>query len=614
MPSSVKDGWSNIIDIIMKKVLIILAAATGLLLMGFRLLQPADKEEEADFSIAILPDTQFYTAEVMGGKKEMFFAQTDWILKNREKENIKYVVHLGDISNYGERDSSAWQYAAKAMYALEQPLPGLPQGIPYGMAVGNHDQTPGQRPVTGSTASYNRYFGISHFSGKSWYGGHYGNNNDCHYDLLSAGGIDFVFVYFEYDMMDEDTEGMNDWAESILKKYPNRKAVVVCHAVIQNNQKAGTNEKGFPAFSKQAQRFFDRLKHCPNLFLMLGGHVGSNGEGYRQDGYAGNMIRSMLSDYQGRENGGHGLMRLLTFSPKNDRFTIRSFSPFTGEEETDDDSRFSRPLFINTNTGRYFDFNNDGKTDILSFDAGNWSGAGIQTTYGQAGDIPVPADYTGDGQADIAVYRPSTATFYIREKDTVQLGKPGDIPVPADYDGDGYADPAVFRDHTFYFADGSQQRIAKGIPVPGDYDGDGKADPAVYRLDNHNCVVQLLGNYWTPTHITGEVIPVPADYDGDGKTDPALFVPASGEWVFLEPNTATIKFGQAGDVPVPGNYGAGRKASPAVIRNGKLIVFGEKTPSGVTLSKGEVASLLPSVRFSLLTKPTLMPLKAVNAE
>jgi len=44
-----------------------------------------------------------------------------------------------------------------------------------------------------------------------------------------------------------------------------------------------------------------------------------------------------------------------------------------------------------------------------------WSAG--HTTVGASGDTPVPGDYNGDGKADIAVYRPTTASglFYLQE-------------------------------------------------------------------------------------------------------------------------------------------------------------------------------------------------------
>jgi hypothetical protein len=281
------------------------------------------------FTLIGLPDTQYYVSFGNGGLPAMFTSQTQWIVNNRDSLNIEYVAQLGDCVQHGDSHVSEWQHADTSISLLEDSVTTtLTDGIPFGIAVGNHDQSPSGNP-DGSTARYNEFFGSSRFDSRAYYGGHYGSNNDNHYDLFSAGGMDFIVIYFEYDNTPDQV--ILDWADSLLTAYSNRRAIAVTHNML------GTGNPG--SFSTQGQAIYDALKDHSNLFLMLGGHVSS--EGQRTEIYNGNTVHALLSDYQDRYDGGHGLLRIMEFYPASNTINVKTYSPYTDEYETDSDSEFS---------------------------------------------------------------------------------------------------------------------------------------------------------------------------------------------------------------------------------------------------------------------------------
>ncbi len=296
-----------------------------------------------DFSIIALPDTQFYACGVpCSSDNGLLNAQLQWIVDNKASRNIAFVTQLGDCVEHGN-DGNAngvnaeWDVANAAYQLIENPATTLlTYGIPFGIAVGNHDQTPINSPRNGSdegatTTRYNNTFGVSRFLGRSYYGGRYDfgapasypNNNDNHYELFSASGLDFIIIHLEYDDTANTTRtAVLNWANGLLQTHSNRRAIITSHYILNPD---GT-------FGNQGQAIYDALKGNANLFLMLCGHLDQANR--RSDTFGGNTVNTLLSDYQSRPTGGRGWMRRLLFSPANNTIHVETFSPWANYPTT----------------------------------------------------------------------------------------------------------------------------------------------------------------------------------------------------------------------------------------------------------------------------------------
>lgn len=297
------------------------------------------------FSVVVLPDTQYYCEETNGAVAEMFYEQTQWIVENAELYDIRAVLHVGDLVDNGHQSVGEWLIAQSAVETLEQSLPDHPSGIPYGIAIGNHDQAENSLP--GETQFYNQYFGIDRFEGRAYYGGHFGDRNDGSFITFSAGQLDFLAVFVEYDQAGEpegnagpDPEVLA-WARRVVADHPDHLAIAVGHSCLSGTGPESGNPTVDTPFSSQGRIRYEALRGEPNLRMLVCGHV--EDEGRRTD-VAASTVHTLLSDYQFDDHGGSGKLRLMTFDPTAGELEVRTYSPYYDQWYETDDAHFVLPL------------------------------------------------------------------------------------------------------------------------------------------------------------------------------------------------------------------------------------------------------------------------------
>ena len=336
--------------------------------------ESAQRDTGDEFSIIVLPDTQNYIQNLRGvANRDMFRDQIEWIVNNRKRYNIAYVTHLGDLSqcinmrkesnaDMGEKAREISEERFRSCDSIMRPLDKAK--IPYGIAVGNHDQFPFEGESGGnSTDLFHTWFvnqgiGKSRFANKPFLGGTRETERyDDHFDLFHAANRDWIVIYVEYDNDQEknieDDEARNTWALNILKKYPSHIAIISTHNAGNIKDKK---------LGRQAQMLYDKIKDQPNLAIILGGHVG-NKKGdvnyFSLPRKEMNPVRTYISDFQSltpdgtveKTNGGNGYLRVMQFSVKHNNVTVKTLSPYLEKRNLPNQfanvpqHQFKKPIF-----------------------------------------------------------------------------------------------------------------------------------------------------------------------------------------------------------------------------------------------------------------------------
>jgi hypothetical protein len=270
--------------------------------------------------------------------------------------------------------------------------------------------------------------------------------------------------------------------------------------------------------------------------------------------------------------------------------------------------------------GKFTDFNNDGKEDILG---------GNRLFYGQADgsfvrvEFPfvsymtaIPAELNGDNYLDFI--ETDNSSYYAAHinngaggftRNLLQGYSGTKFPDKLeDFSGDGKADvyetrPAgqetynIFGERLISIKVNVCQRF--GETKMGVFDGGG-ADLTTWNANTGNWSSKKarwgfaidpnmrVFNWGLGSH--GDV-PAPGDFDGDGRTDYSVYRDSTGTWYIRQSSNEAwlvFRFGLAGDIAVPNDYDGGGKTDIAVFRpsDGNWYIWFSETQSFTALHFG----------------------------
>jgi hypothetical protein len=298
------------------------------------------------WTIAVLPDTQYYSRS----HPDVFEVQTRWIVEQAEALNIRYVLHLGDLTHNNTPEQ--WEVSRRAMAHLD----GV---VPYAMVAGNHDYGPNGNSANRDTL-LNDYFPVSRFLDWPTFGGVMESDKiDNSFHLLEAGERKWIILALEWAPRDEVVA----WADHVLTQHPDRLAILITHAYLFADntryhwarygrawQSANPHFYGVargPGGANDGEDLWQKLaSQHPGVVMVINGHTPGDGVArLASTGRHGNVVQQMLVNYQRMPpRGGNGYLRLYEFLPDGATVQARSYSPLCDRWSTDVQNQFEFKL------------------------------------------------------------------------------------------------------------------------------------------------------------------------------------------------------------------------------------------------------------------------------
>lgn len=288
------------------------------------------------YSFAIVGDTQCMVRDNPQNVTRYY----QWIVNNKDKKKIECVIGLGDIT---DSDTTQQWTAAKNGISL------MDGNLFYTLIRGNHDESDSMNRYVGTDAYYRQ------LKSRGESGFYKEGMMDNAYCTFTAGKTDYLLLMLDYGATDE----VLAWAGEILKKYPERRAIVTTHAYMNRDKTTlSPGDKYLPSDDNPTFNDGDDLwekfvSQHENIVLVLSGHISANDVLYNQTkGIHGNTVTEMLINPQSldRDNkniGSLGLIAMFYFNEDGSRLSVEYYS-ILHDEYFGHESRYDLQLYEST--------------------------------------------------------------------------------------------------------------------------------------------------------------------------------------------------------------------------------------------------------------------------
>jgi hypothetical protein len=264
-------------------------------------------KNKGEWTLFVIPDTQGYTEDWReeGYLYEEMVETFKWLGEVADDMNVQLVQSVGDMVE--NNNDVEWKRVVENYYPL------MRKGIPTIPGAGNHEWIDGGGD--GDFLYMNRYFPVSLFEDKYWWGGSFPKGKiQNSYQNFTISGQEYLFLTLQYNAGSPEVDAQDavDWAEEIIKSNPDRIVVLSSH------------------WNKNQPHFLQLVDQYPNVKITLAGHRCV--EEYVL--YKG-RTHTFVQDYQcqGISKGPGGLMELryFIFKPLEDKVEWYTYSAIAND-------------------------------------------------------------------------------------------------------------------------------------------------------------------------------------------------------------------------------------------------------------------------------------------